>query len=171
MSVETIIADLIKAEGGLVNDPADAGGITNHGITKATLEEYLGHTVTDQEIANLTDDDAAAIYTHLFVEKTRFGEITDPVLQELVVDCAVLHGRPTAARWLQQAVGVAVDGLVGPGTLATVNAARPLQVYLRICAIRWRAIAAIVVEKPSQITFLEGWCNRGSHFLDQVSTT
>jgi lysozyme family protein len=66
------------------------------------------------------------------------------VLLELVVDCAVLHGRGAAAHWLQEAAGVAADGKVGPATIAAVNAAKPLALYLRICATRWRFMGADV---------------------------
>ena len=38
---------LLKHEGGFVNHPKDPGGMTNLGVTKATLEEYWGREVTE----------------------------------------------------------------------------------------------------------------------------
>jgi lysozyme family protein len=170
VSVETIIDGLIGREAGLVNDPNDRGGITKFGITKPTLSEWLGHAATDIDIAALSEDDARRIYSDLYVWGPGFDAIADPVLQELVVDCAVLHGRPTAAHWLQEAAGVPVDGKIGPKTIAAVNASRPLQLYLRICATRWRFMGADVHAKPNQVEFIHGWCNRGAHFLDIVAS-
>ena len=37
---------VIAKEGGWVNNPADPGGETNLGVTKATWEAWLGHPVT-----------------------------------------------------------------------------------------------------------------------------
>jgi lysozyme family protein len=170
MSVETIIDGLIGREGGLVADQADHGGVTKFGITKAALTEWLGHPAADIDIAALNEDDARRIYSDLYVWHPGFDAIKDPVLQELVVDCAVLHGREAAAKWLQDAAGVAVDGAIGPKTIAAVNAARPLTLHLRICAARWRFMGAIVGGDPAQAHFIHGWCNRGAHFLDQVAT-
>ena len=36
-SVESIAAEIVRREGGFVNDPDDPGGATNHGVTLATL--------------------------------------------------------------------------------------------------------------------------------------
>lgn len=169
MPVADIIEGVLDREKGLVDNPHDHGGITNHGITKASLSEWLGIAATDDDIRALTIEDARRVLTSLYVEKPGFDRIVDPVLQELVVDCGVLHGRGRATRWLQAAAGAKVDGKAGSLTLAAVNAARPLQLYLRICAERWRALGDLVAKDPTQIQFLRGWCNRGAGFLDQVA--
>ena len=36
-SVTDIANEIVAREGGFVNDPADPGGATNHGVTLATL--------------------------------------------------------------------------------------------------------------------------------------
>jgi lysozyme family protein len=36
-SVESIAAEIVRREGGFVNDPADPGGATNHGVTIHTM--------------------------------------------------------------------------------------------------------------------------------------
>ena len=33
---------MLKSEGGYVNNPADPGGMTNLGVTKATWENWVG---------------------------------------------------------------------------------------------------------------------------------
>ena len=44
-----------------------------------------------------------------------------PALALLVFDAAVNNGVGRAIRWLQQALGVSVDGVLGNGTLAAIK--------------------------------------------------
>ena len=37
-SVESIAAEIVRREGGYVNDPDDPGGATKHGVTLNTLQ-------------------------------------------------------------------------------------------------------------------------------------
>ena len=169
--IEQIISEVILREGAVfTNDPADAGGPTKYGITQTTLSRWLGHEATIDEVKGLTSEDARRVYRFLYVEEPRFDDIADAALQALVVDCAVLHGQTLAAGWLQAAAGVKQDGKIGPVSIAAVNASRPLQLFLRICAKRWRYMGMITQERPTNLKWLEGWCNRGSSFLDQVAT-
>ncbi len=41
-SVESIAAEIVRREGGYVNDPDDPGGATNHGVTLGTLQRPEG---------------------------------------------------------------------------------------------------------------------------------
>ena len=45
---------LLKHEGGFVNHPRDHGGATNIGVTKKTYETWIGHSVSIDEIKELT---------------------------------------------------------------------------------------------------------------------
>ena len=44
-SVESIAAEIVRREGGYVNDPDDPGGATNHGVTIHTMRK-LGIDLT-----------------------------------------------------------------------------------------------------------------------------
>ncbi len=44
-SVQQIAADIVRREGGFVNDPNDPGGATNHGVTIHTMRR-LGLDLT-----------------------------------------------------------------------------------------------------------------------------
>ena len=44
------LAQILKAEGGYVDDPRDNGGATNMGVTKKTYENWVGREVTKEEI-------------------------------------------------------------------------------------------------------------------------
>ena len=53
-SVQTLAEQIVAREGGFVNDPADPGGATNHGVTLNTLRR-LGVDVTGDSRITLAD--------------------------------------------------------------------------------------------------------------------
>jgi lysozyme family protein len=59
---EKILPLLLKDEGGFSNDPDDAGGATNFGITIADVRKYINKDATAQDVRNLTIDQAKSIY-------------------------------------------------------------------------------------------------------------
>ncbi len=61
-SVDAMIDDVIRREGGFVDHPADRGGPTKFGITQAALARYLGRAVTAAEVDALSPDQAKQIY-------------------------------------------------------------------------------------------------------------
>ena len=74
------------------------------------------------DIASLTVAGAEAIYKPEYWDAAHCGDM--PMrLAALVFDAAVQSGPGMACRWLQAAVGAGVDGVVGPGTLAALDAA------------------------------------------------
>lgn len=142
--LDDVIDGILRREGGFVDHPADRGGPTNWGITQATLARWRRRPVTVQEVRELTAGEAREIYRHRYIVGPRFGNVTNQDLRELVVDCGVNHGPNRAARWLQQAAGVHVDGIVGPQTLHAVNHGDARMLYRRVLAIRCRYYGAII---------------------------
>ncbi|MCB1401508.1 MAG: peptidoglycan-binding protein, partial [Rhodobacteraceae bacterium] len=53
-SVESIAADIVRREGGFVNDPDDPGGATNHGVTIHTMRR-LGMDLNGDGIVDTVD--------------------------------------------------------------------------------------------------------------------
>jgi hypothetical protein len=74
-------------EGGYVNDPHDAGGETNMGISKRSYP--------DEDIKNLTRDRAVEIYYRDYWVAPGIDQI-DPVLRAKVFNMGVLMGPQTA---------------------------------------------------------------------------
>lgn len=170
LTVADIIDDVLDREGrgakGWVNDPADMGGPTNHGITLQRLELHLGRKVSIDELRKLTDEQAAEIYLADFVKAPGFDRIPDPELQALVVDCGVHHGPEQATKWLQEAVDAKADGAFGPRTAEAVAKADPGITFNRVLAQRFRKFGRIVTNNPSQSKFMAGWADRAADFLD-----
>lgn len=103
-------------EGGYINDPSDPGGETNFGISKRAYP--------DEDIKNLTKDKVGAIYHKDYWDKCRCSELP-PGVDLVVFDIAVNQGADTAIRLLQLALGITVDGVIGPNTLMTANVKQP----------------------------------------------
>ncbi len=132
MQTVTEIADeIIAREGGFVNDPDDPGGATNYGITIGTMRK-LGidldgdHRVTTNDVKRLTGDRARAIIIEYYFRRPRIDELPKP-LQATVFDMQVNAGAQ-AVRLLQRLLGelnepVAIDGVIGPRTLAAARRA------------------------------------------------
>ena len=138
MTDSAILDALLAREGSEYTDrPNDRGGPTKYGITLATLSAWRGHPVTPEDVRDLTEGEARAIYRERYIDGPRFREIRDPLLREWVIDMGVNHGTTRASEWLQEAIGgVTVDGRVGAFTLGALAQRDPVAVLLRMVARR-----------------------------------
>jgi lysozyme family protein len=114
------LAIILKHEGGFVNHPRDPGGMTNLGVTRNTLESYLGRKVTEAEMRALKVHDAAPIYRKRYWDAMRCGDYPAG-LALCVFDFGVNAGIRRGVRYLQMIAGAAQDGIAGPGTTAAVQ--------------------------------------------------
>jgi lysozyme family protein len=132
LMIDDIIEEILRVEGGYSNHPADRGGETNWGITIATARAagYGGPMRTMPQAV------ARDIYRRRYVEVPGFGLIVplSPAIAAELVDTGVNMGPGVAARFLQRVLNalnrqgrdwgdIAVDGAVGPGTVAALRAA------------------------------------------------
>jgi lysozyme family protein len=168
-----ILKKTLIEEGGWADDPDDAGGKTQMGITQATLGVYLGRPASDDEIHDLSRDMAIDVYKKLFYEGPKIHLLPE-VLQSPVFDWGVNAGPARAIMGLQQLVDDAdvvpdinIDGGIGPFTLkavaATLEALGPKTMVNAYQDQRQAFYDAIVARKPSQAKFIVGWtarCNR-----------
>lgn len=149
------LAAVLRHEGGFVNHPADPGGMTNLGCTKATWEQWVGRKVTEAEMRALTPSDVAPLYKKRYWDKVLGDDLPNGV-DYAVFDAAVNSGVTRASRWLQQAVGVTDDGVIGPKTLTAVNATDPLAL------VQWYNKRRVEFLKglTTWDTFGKGWSTR-----------
>lgn len=119
-----------RADGGLVDNPKDPGGITKWGIC---LKAYpsLGR----QGIIDLTREQAVEIYKRDYWDACRCDELPD-ALALLVFDCAVNQGVSTAIKLLQRALKLKEDGKIGSQTLKIANTRSPRFVCVEFAARR-----------------------------------
>jgi lysozyme family protein len=129
--ISRIAREIVAREGGFVNDPDDPGGATNHGVTIHTMRR-LGLDLDadgDVDVADvraMTRDRAEAIFVEQYYRRPRIDALPE-VLQASVFDMYVNAGGH-AVRLLQRLLRemgqeVAVDGVIGPQTVAAADAA------------------------------------------------
>lgn len=165
-TADTLIAEVIKREGGFVNNAADYGGATKYGITKATLEEYRGYPVSVLDVANLTVAEASAIYKRNYFTRPGLDRVTDGPICELMFDFCVHAGVGGAVMCLQRILGCTPDGAIGPISGAALK--REIErnaeaLYYRIKSERLEALLRQEAN-PSQAIFADGWANRLDKF-------
>jgi lysozyme family protein len=146
---------MLKSEGGYVNNPADPGGMTNLGVTKATWENWVGRASDEAEMRNLTPEKVAPLYKNKFWDMCRCDDLPSGV-DYLVFDFAVNAGPGRSAKILQTAVGATPDGGIGPMTLAAVakyDANELVEKFSQAKEDFYRSL-------PTFGTFGKGWLNR-----------
>jgi lysozyme family protein len=155
MRFEACLPVILASEGGFVDDPADPGGATNLGVTRATLSGWLGRAATIAEVEALTPAAAAPIYRARYWNPAHAGDCPAGV-DLMVFDEAVNQGVGRALTSLQSALGVAADGAFGPLTQAAIAAADPAGLIRSIAANREAHYRAL----PTFPRFGRGWLAR-----------
>jgi lysozyme family protein len=156
---ESAFAHVIKSEGGYVWDKNDAGGETNHGVTRVAWGEYLGRAIMDGEMKALTVDQVKPFYKKQYWDRCRCDDLPAGV-DYAVFDFAVNAGTGQAAKFLQRAAGTKDDGAIGPGTLAAVSNHQPNEILERFSEQKEAFYRGIVSRRPDQEKFLKGWLAR-----------
>lgn len=150
-------------EGGFANDPDDRGGATNKGITLDTYKAYCrrkGYPVpTVERLKNISDEQWTEIFKTLFWDRWRADEINSQSIANILVDWVWGSGK-YGITIPQRILGVTVDGIVGPKTIAAVNAADPKLLFDRIMAARKKYIDDICTSRPKNNKFKRGWLRR-----------
>jgi lysozyme family protein len=146
---------MLKSEGGYVNNPADPGGMTNLGVTKATWENWVGRESDEAEMRGLTPEKVEPLYKKKYWDAVR-GDELPPGSSYLCFDFAVNAGAGRSIKTLQSAVGVTPDGGFGPMTMAAVQAVDPVDLIERFSQAKedfYRSLTTFA-------TFGKGWLNR-----------
>lgn len=172
---------IVDREGGFVDDAADAGGATNHGVSlRWAVSEGLafdlnGDGVVDADDIHLvTPAIAAAAFILGFFNGANFN-VLPACLQAECFDMAVNSGPGTAAILAQRAINelgahprLAEDGKIGAMTCEAAHrmldahgAAALVNAYVDV---REGYYAGVVRAHPEDAKFLRGWNNRAESF-------
>lgn len=162
---EAALAAVLHHEGGFVNHPADPGGMTNLGVTRAVWQEWVGHPVSEKEMRELTPAKVAPLYKAKYWDKIKCDTLPAGV-DYAVFDAAVNSGAGRAAKWLQACVGVEVDGDIGPKTLAAVAAFDPADLVEDYAKRR----LSFLMDLRHWDTFGKGWSRRVAEVQDTATS-
>lgn len=182
-TVRKIAEGIVAREGGFVNDPDDPGGATNHGVTIHTLRR-LGLDVNGDGAVNVADvraltrDQAVQIFIKHYYERPDIAAVP-AALQPSLFDMYVNAGSQ-AVKILQRLLNqmgydVAVDGVIGPQTLAAArDAADPDEMLLRDAygVARRNYYLDLADRRPASRKYARtrvggkgGWIKRAEEFL------
>ena len=186
---ETAYEFTARWEGGLSDDPADRGGITNYGVSIEFLKDcaridsvhcqHLGISlpVTREIIKALKKDQAKELFRWRFWDTPGF-ELYDTPLAVTLFDCAVNHGIKRSILLAQKAFNnigdpalwLIVDGIQGPKTKMALQSVNAAALSTAIISERRDFYRAIVKSNYSQRVFLRGWLNRVDDLEKYVDT-
>lgn len=156
---EEAFKELIKDEGGYVNDPDDAGGETNYGISKASYPEY--------DIKHLTLDQVKDIYYRDYWKKIQADLIPFNIAHPLFsasVNCGISKAVKILQRALNQEYGghLVEDGIIGQNTRLMITASNmDEQKFVK----HWLLYYVKVSKIRNNSKFLWMWVKRAVDFI------
>lgn len=151
-------------EGGFVNHPKDPGGATNMGVTIATWKKqgYDKDGDGDIDVDDLrliSEEDARAIFKANYWDRWKAAQIKNQSIANILVDWTWGSGA-YGIKIPQRILGVKIDGIVGPKTLAALNAKNPQVLFYMLKEERKKYFERICTANPSNKIFLKGWLRR-----------
>ena len=168
-----VVGSVVAIEGGYVNDPNDAGGETNHGVTVAVARDH-GYT---GPMRSMPVEKARDIYAVTYIRVPQFDRVLakSPAVGTKLVDIGVNAGQGRASRWFQQSLNdlsrggrdfdaVAVDGSIGTRTLTAYTALEKRRGRVKACELTIKVLEGYqtahytaLAKGPANSSFLVGW--------------
>lgn len=148
-SFDDAFAALIGNEGGYSNSPADPGQETMYGVT-ARVARAHGYQGKMRDLPLAT---AKQIAKTTYWDPLHLDEF-DPRIAFQMLDTNWNGGQ--TVRWAQAAAGAAVDGRMGPATIAAIKVCDPHAFILSFLSQRLMYLTDLATFK----TFGRGWSRR-----------
>ena len=180
MDINELLEDLLRREGGFVNDPDDPGGATNFGITIGTLSAYRGKKVSIHDVKNLSRKEAREIYVQRYLVNPKIDRLPLALIPP-VFDMYVNSGS-NAIKILQETLNgfgtnLIVDGANGPNTIQASRLINDLAGQYLVDAYgieRRDYYYSLADRRPSSRKFARtqaggkgGWIKRAEEFLSE----
>lgn len=148
---------------GLAFDPDDRGGLTMVGVTFNTYKEYCRNNglavPTADNLRTLKYEEWHDILKTMFWNRWHADKITSQSVAEMLVDWVWASGS-YGITIPQKALGVKVDGIVGPQTLEAVNSREPSALFSLLRQERIAYTERICRARPQNMKFRNGWLRR-----------
>ena len=150
---DAMLEEVLKYEGGYVNDPDDRGGATNMGVTQGTYNSWLkSQGKSSQSVKNITKEEVKQIYyNNYFVASgaDKYLAQGNSAYAFALFDAAINHGVGGAKKLHEQANG-------------DVN---------KFMEARKQKYLNIVANNSSQKKFAKGWQNRWNNVYSFIDSS
>lgn len=186
--IQAMVDEILRKEGGYVDDPDDAGGATNRGIS-LRYARGIGLDLdkdgdTDKaDIKRVTRSVASELYLRDFYFNPQINTLPDPI-QPLIFDYAV-HSGPAVAIMAVQSVcnevkrldqsadfeKLVVDGRIGKRTIAAADWVAGALGPIFVNALAWEReqfLLELIEEHPKFAKFKDGWVARARSFVVEI---
>lgn len=154
---ERSLQKVLIHEGGFVHLKADPGGATNQGVTQAVYDTYRRTIGAPKRSVKLLEKhERDDIYRSRYWSLIK-GDSLPVGVSYVVFDGAVNSGVSQSVKWLQRALGINADGVIGP---QTINAAKDHPNHDRLIADICDRRMAFLKALKTWSTFGKGWAAR-----------
>jgi len=159
-------------EGGYIDYPHDPGGATNYGITQSTYDRWQDDQTGDRSqrkpVSEITRDEVEEIYHAYYWKPSKSDKMPWPLCL-VNFDTSVNFGVRGSVQFLQEALSVTQDGILGPQTNAAYKVANPICLASLIIFARRRYRYERITQNATQLSFLDGWIARDTALLNLVN--
>jgi lysozyme family protein len=167
LAIDQVLFD----EGGLEINSLDPAGITNWGISLRFYKTIKPDAI-DEDIKNLTKDEAKQIYLKYFWNPNHYNMITNQKLATKVFDIAINISALKANKLLQMSANninnyhelsaqyLDIDGILGPRSLYTINYAYQIPLYDEFIKNVVSYYYDLTQHHLSFSHFIDGWIRR-----------
>lgn len=158
---------VLDNEGTAILDDPKNGEYSRYGITLKTAAALKLCAPDDHAfIQGMTADQAKDIYRRFWWDALQLGQVKDVRISTKILDMAVNMGSPEAVKLAQSACGtvgayeIPRDGVMGPKTIAAINACAPYALLLELRAEALVFYDTLVRKNPMKAKYWAAWKTR-----------
>ncbi len=163
---DAAMAYTLGLEGGWYDgsEPRDPNP-TMYGVIQKNYDAYRdSKKLPRRSVREIEHDEVREIYSSYWIGDA--VATTHPVTAKCLFDMAINAGAATARKMLQGALGVPVDGVLGPKTFAALSTIEDKTLVIRVLMERIRYYDTIA-ESPRLRPNLKSWVGRSIDFYNR----